>query len=428
VFGLEQLIPTLNKIPATLPAVKRVARVSCPMVISRCLGVVLLSVLLAGVGCGGLGASSASVSTSIPNASPTPAPTVTNGAARPTFAFWYSPWDPKVTPAATKPADVVIGLAPSVVPIAHALGKRVMQYQTYYQSEPNSLLLNSTADLANVGFEINHEFVVNIFGTPANSYVLCPNSVLLHQRVHQYVQQALTSGYDGLFVDNTFFDPPAHLVCDGTHAHIDPTAEGGRAYVTLISEVRNMIKARNPNAILMTNPGNPAWLDRMVTGSPTLWDLSDFVLWEGWGYTAEVQHDRWGDYIPATYAMVTAHPERIPQLVTLSYVKSVTEARFAFAAARFFGLNWTGNINNSFGNYLNSIPFGLGEPVGPLPPQDSVLHRAFEHGEVFVNISATPQSVTVPAGTLYVGETTQTASAPTVIDLQPRIAAIVLTN
>jgi hypothetical protein len=399
------------------------------MVSSSWLGALLLSVVpIVVTGCGGLGASSTSVSTSTPNASPTPTPTAPTGTATPTFAFWYSPWDPTVTPAAIKPADVVIGIDASKVATAHALGKRVMQYQTYYQSQPNSPLLSSTADLANVGFEINHQFVINIFGFPADSYVLCPNSVLLHQRVQQYVQQSLTSGYDGLFVDNTFFDPPAHLVCDGTHAHLDPSAEGGRAYLTLMSEVRQMIKARNPKAILMTNPGNPFWLDHIATGSPTLWDLSDYVLWEGWGYTAEAQHDRWADYIPATNEMITAHPERIQQLVMLSYVKSVTEARFAFAAARFFGFNWTGNINNSFGNYLNSIPFGLGEPVEPLPPQDPILHRRFEHGEVFVNMSASPQSVTVPAGALYLGETNQTLSAPTVIDLQPRIAAIVLVN
>lgn len=392
------------------------------MAFSRWPSVLMLPILLFVLtSCAGLGTSSNSLS-------PTPTPTASNGAAKPIFAFWYSPWDPKVTPAAIKPADVVIGLDPSKVATAHAAGKRVMQYQTYYQSQPGTSLLNSTGDLANVGFEINHQFVVNIFGIVTNSYVLCPNSVMLHQRVQQYVQQSLTSGYDGLFVDNTFFDPPAHLVCDGNHAHLDPTAEGGRAYVTLMSEVRKMIKARNPNAILMINPGNPSWLDHIATGSPTLWDISDYVLWEGWGYTADAQHDRWDFYIPATYGLMAPHPERTQQLVILSYVKSVTEARFAFAAARFFGFNWTGNINNSFGNYLNSIPFGLGEPVGPLPPQASVLHRAFEHGEVFVNMSGTPQSITVPAGTLYLGETNQTVSAPAVVDVQPRTAAIVLFN
>jgi hypothetical protein len=394
------------------------------MAISRWLGVLLLLVLLIVVtSCGGIGAPASSALISPSGANPTPV--VAAGIVSPTFAFWYSTWDSNVTPAAIRPAEVVIGLAPSKVATAHALGKRALQYQTYYQSQPGSLLLNSAADLANVGFEINQQFVVNIFGTPTNSYVLCPNSVLIHQRVAQYVQQSITSGYDGLFVDNTFFDPPAHQVCDGAHPHVDPTAEGGRAYVTLLSEVRKMIKANNPNAILMVNPGNPVWLDRIATGSPTLWDISDYVLWEGWGYTAGTQHDQWDSYIQATYDMVGAHPDRIQQLLALSYVKSVTEARFAFAAARFFGLNWTGNINNSFGSYLNSVPFGLGEPIGSLPPQASILHRAFEHGEVFVNISLSTQSVTVPAGNLYLGETNQAISAPTVVNIPPRVAAIV---
>ncbi len=385
-----------------------------------------LVVLVELTGCGGIGTSSSPGVSSPSKPGLPPAPATPSSAPAPTFAFWYSPWDPKVTPGAIKPADVVIGLDASKVVTAHALGKRVLQYQTYYQAIPNSLLLSSTADLANVGFEINHQFVVNIFGIVKDSYVMCPNSITLHQRVHQYVQQSLNSGYDGLFVDNTFFDPPAHSVCDGTHAHLDPSVEGGRAYVTLLSEVRQMIKTQNPNAILITNPGNPSWLDHMVTGSPNLWDLSDYVVWEGWGYTAEAQHDRWADYVPATYEFIASHPERISQLLILSYVKSVTEARFAFAAARIFGFNWTGNINNSFGNYLNSIPFGLGDPVGPLPPQAPVLHRTFEHGEVFVNVSATVQTVIVQGGTLYLGETTQIVAAPTAINLQPRMAAIVL--
>jgi hypothetical protein len=395
----------------------------------RWLGLSLLLVFLVGVtGCGSIGTSSTNVASAPPAASPTPAAPSPSSVTAPTFAFWYAAWNPQTTPAAVKPADVVIGLQDFNVAKAHALGKRVMQYQSYYQAIPNSPLLTNTADLANVGFEINHQFVINIFGTPANSYVMCPNSVVLHQRVHQFVQQALNSGYDGLFVDNTFFDPPAHLVCDGAHAHVDPTAEGGRAYLTLVSEVRQLIKASNPNQILIVNPGNPIWLDHIATGSPTLWDLSDYVLWEGWGYTAEPgHHDRWADYIPAAYGFIASHPGKISQLLILSYVRSVTEARFAFAAASFFGFNWTGNVNNSFGYYLNSIPFGqLGEPVGPLPPQASVLHRTFEHGEVFVNISPTPQSVTVSAGTLYLGETNQTVTAPTVVDLHPRTAAIVL--
>ena len=396
------------------------------MASSRWLGFLLLPVLLAGVtGCGGLGASSTAVASSPATPSPTPTAGTPSSATAPKFKFWYQPWNPQITPAAVKPADVVIGLEPFNVAKAHALGKLVMQYQSYYQAIPNSPLLTNTADLANVGFEINHQFVINIFGNPANSYVMCPNSVIFHQRVQQYVQEAINSEYDGLFVDNTFFDPPAHLVCDGAHAHVDPTVEGGRAYLTLLAEVRQTIKAHNPKAILMTNPGDPAWADLMVTGSPTVWDLSDYVLWESWGYTGftDARHDNWADAIPKSYKVIAKDSENVSKLVMLSYVKSVTEARFAFAVARFFGFNWTANLG---GTYLNSIPFSLGEPIGTLPGQDSVLHRAFEHGEVFVNTSAIPQSVTVPAGTLYLGDTTQDAAASTVQELQPRTAAIVL--
>jgi hypothetical protein len=400
------------------------------MASSRWLGFLLLPVLLAGVtGCGGLGASSTGVAASTPTPSPTPTAGTPSSAAAPKFAFWYEPWNSQITPAAVKPADVVIGLAPFNVAKAHALGKLVMQYQSYYQAIPNSLLLTNTADLPNVGFEINQQFVVNIFGTPANSYVMCPNSVIFHQRVQQYVQEAISSGYDGLFVDNTFFDPPAHRVCDGAHAHVDPTAEGGRAYLTLLSEVRQTIKAHNPKAILMTNPGDPFWADLMATGSPTVWDLSDYVLWESWGYMSysDSRHDNWANAIPESFHYVQNNPDKVAKLVMLSYVKSVTEARFAFAAARFFGFNWTANLGASgIGTYLNSIPFSLGEPVGPLPVQDSVLHRAFEHGEVFVNASEVPQFATVPAGTLYLGATTSQTTASSQVTLPPRTAAIVI--
>jgi hypothetical protein len=400
------------------------------MASSRWLGFLLLPVLLAGVtGCGGIGVSSTTTANLAPTPSPTPVAGTPSSATAPEFAFWYDPWNVAITPAAVKPADVVIGLAPFNVAKAHAIGKLVMQYQSYYQAQPNSPLLTNTADLANVGFEINHQFVVNIFGTPTNSYVMCPNSVIFHQRVQQYVQAAIASKYDGLFVDNTFFDPPAHLVCDGAHAHLDPTAEGGRAFLTLLAEVRQTLKAHNPKAILMTNPGDPAWADRMVTGSPTLWDLSDYVLWESWGYTGftDSRHDNWADAIPKSYQLAATQPDQVPKLVMLSYVKSVTEARFAFAAARFFGFSWTANLGaSSFGTYLNSIPFSLGEPIGPLPAQDTVLHRAFQHGEVFVNVSGVSQSVTVPAGTLYLGATTQDIATSTVQNLQPRTAAIVV--
>jgi hypothetical protein len=75
------------------------------------------------------------------------------------FAFWYEPWDPQTTPPELKPADVIIGLAADAVASAHGANKLVLQYETYYQSTPDTSLLESLADLVNVGFQINQQFV-----------------------------------------------------------------------------------------------------------------------------------------------------------------------------------------------------------------------------------------------------------------------------
>lgn len=344
------------------------------------------------------------------------------------FAFWYRTWNPTTTPAQVKPVDVVIGVAPAQVAGVHKLGKRVLQYQTYYQATPNTALLANLADLTNVGFQINRQFVPTAFGTP-NWYVMCPNSLIFHKRVQQYVQSAIDSGYDGLMVDNTFFNPPAHLICDGPHSHLDPTAEGGRAFLALLAEVRQTLKAHNPPMMLLTNPGSPTWADEIAQGAPSLWDLSDYVVWESYGYAAytDARHDRWTDTISRSYQLVQQAPDKAAKTLALSYVFDLGQARYAFAVARFFGMNWTANLGATpWGTYFNEIPFQLGNPLGALPPMSPVLQRQFEHGQVFINNDVLPQTVTVPAGTLYLGGSASTLSASTAVVLPPRTAAIVI--
>lgn len=365
--------------------------------------------------------------------SSSPNPLASGNVAAHTFAFWYESWDPKTTPAELKPADVAIGLAPAAVSRAHAAHKLVLQYQTYYQAVPGSLLLSGIADLANVGFQINHQLLPTVFGTP-NSYVMCPSSTLMHQRVQKYVQLAFASGYDGLFVDNTFFDPAAHAICDSAHQHVDAPSLGGDTYLQLLSEVRQTVKSHNPNAILMTNPGDPDWASQIAAGSPTLWDLSDYVVWESYGYSSvtDVRHDDWNNTIAKSFRYATMFPDRAAKIVALSYPMNLSEARYAFAVARFFGLNWTANlgVNQSaghFGAFLDQIPFQLGNPTGPLPAPGPVLQRAFQHGQIFVNADSAPQSITVPAGTIYLGSTTVQVAVRTDLTVQPRTAAIVIT-
>lgn len=400
---------------------------------------ILLALLSTVVGCGSLrNGSNPSVGTAppqpvtggpAPTPSPSPSPNTPSSTPAPIFAFWYQHWIPSTTPAELKPAEVVIGISPSAIAEVHATGKRVLQYQSYYQSKPNTILLKDSADLSNVGFEINHKFLLNVFGDP-DSYVMCPNSVTFHARVHQLVQLALDEGYDGLMVDNTFFNPPAHQICDAAHAHLDPTAQGGRAFLTLLSEVRQMLRARNPNALLITNPGSPIWADMIATGSPTLWDLSDYVVWESYGYTAHTdsRHDGWDLAISRSYDLA-ATPSKAAKVLTLSYVLNATEAQYAFAVARFFGLSWTSNIGATpFGTYFNKIPFDLGEPVGSLPPLSPVLQRQFTHGEVFINTSVSAQTVNVPIGTMYLAGNKSEVTIPSQVALSPRTAAIVISH
>jgi hypothetical protein len=338
-----------------------------------------------------------------------------------------------------KPADVVIGISPSSIADAHAANKLVLQYQSYYNSTTNTALLKSLSDLSDVGFQIDHQPVHSQFPIPPNLYVLCPSSKLLHRRVERYVQEATTLGYDGIFVDHTFFDPPAHSVCDAAHEHLGGPIPGGIAYVALFSEVRQTLKATNAAAILIVNPGSdPDWTDQIAPVTPSLWDLADHVLWESYGYTSArgIQHDAWDETIKKSYRYVTATPAKAIKLLCLSYPGSVAEARYAFAVARFFGFEWTANVGEDqqntvqngghFGAFLDDIPFALGQPLGALPPSSPVLRRAFEHGEVFINTSTVAQDVHVPAGKLFLGATTGQMTAPTNITLQPKAAAIVI--
>jgi hypothetical protein len=369
---------------------------------------------------------------SAPLAPPTPSSAVAHN-----FAFWYESWNPATTPAELSSADVVIGLAPGAISAAHSSGKLVLPYHTYYQAVPNSPLFTDLTDLANVGFQINQQFLPSAFGG-TNNYVMCPRSAAIHQRVQQLVQRSLSLGYDGLFVDNAFIDPAAHAACDSTHAHIVGPDAGGAAYLQLLAEVRQTVKSKSANAMIISNPGNPDWADQMSTASPSLWDLSDLVLWESYGYTSfrVSGHDVWDDTFTKSFRYAGGAPDKAAKLLVLSYPETVTEARYSFAVARIFGFNWTANLGKNqqnttddgghFGVFFAAIPYQLGKPVGPLPSPGLVLNRTFEHGEVFVNADASTQTITAGPGTIFLGDTTVQVSVPTNFDLPPRVAAIVI--
>jgi hypothetical protein len=356
------------------------------------------------------------------------------------FEFWYDVWQPDATLEKITAANVIIGVPPSAVPEIHKSGRRALQYVTYYQSVLNHPFLKDRQDLPNVGFQANGVFEKSAFGGEDN-YVLCPNSVELKARVLRFLDTSLQQGFDGYFVDNTYVDPAAHQVCSAGHQHSKENVPGGRAYLDLLAAVRARLKAQNPAALIISNPGNPRWADQIVSGNPSLWDVSDLVLWESYGYSSYrgPRHDRWKSTIEQSFSYA-AMPAKSAKLLVLSYPENLAQARFSFAVARIFGFKWTANLGDSlqntgkeggeFGAFLSDIPSDLGEPLGVLPDKNNpLLHRMFQHGEVFANTGTSPQPISLPKSSrAYVGDQTIETTAPRTLNLEPMTAAIVIRN
>ncbi len=318
------------------------------------------------------------------------------GAETPQFAFWYEEWQGN-TWDKLQPANVIIGVSPKAVADIHAHGGRALPYVTFYQGVLGREFVHDRADLERVGFHTDDGFLPSAFGGKDN-YVLCSNSAELRRRILAYVDRTIgAEGYDGLFVDNSYLPPAAQLVCDAKHEHVAPGSKGGPAYIDLLSEVYAAVKKRNPAAIMVTNPGNPRLADQLHTGNKTLWDVSDFVLWESYGYSSLLGkgHDRWPSTI-AESKNVAASPHA-PKVVALAYPRDAKEALYSFVMARTFGFAFAANLGESdyqggregghFGIFLRDLPVALGvpEPAADQQRSPGVLTRRFSQGEVVAN-------------------------------------------
>jgi hypothetical protein len=355
-----------------------------------------------------------------------------------TFAFWYEDWIPDTTIGKLQAANVIIGVPPSAVSEIHKSGRHALQYVTYYQSVFDHPFLKDEADLPKVGFHAKEEFEKSAFGGE-NNYVLCPNSVELKARALRYVEETVKQGYDGYFVDNTFLGQAAHEICNAPHGHVRDNINGWNAYVYLVAAVKNKLKQENPTALVIINPGKPSSIDRMPSGKTSLWDVSDYILWESYGYSSHrgSGHDRWKNTIDESFTFA-AEPGRVKKIIALSYPEDLAEARFSFAVAKIFGFQWTANLGDRdqhnkeegghFGAFLNEVPFALGEPIGGLPEKATpLLHRDFQNGEAFANTGTTAQAISVPKGSaIYLGGQPVQTAAPGKLALGPMTAAIVV--
>jgi hypothetical protein len=325
-----------------------------------------------------------------------PQPVAATGSPEaPRFAFWYEDWQSN-TWDKLQPANVIIGVPPKAVAEIHAHGGRALAYVTFYQAVLGREFIHDRADLEVVGFHIASGFLPSAFGGKDN-YVLCSNSAVLRQRILAYLDRTLgAEGYDGLFVDNSYIAPAAGLVCDAKHQHVTPSSKGGPAYIDLMSEVYAAVKKRNRAAIIITNPGNPRWADQLQAGNKSLWDVSDFVLWESYGYSSQLgkEHDRWQATIAQSKDLSSlSHGQK---LLALAYPRDPKEALYSFAIAQTFGFRFAANLGESdyqgtrdgghFGIFLHDLPVALGAPVSvSRQPVAGVMTRQFSQGEVAVN-------------------------------------------
>jgi hypothetical protein len=328
-----------------------------------------------------------------PNKSiPAPATPLAAPLTSTSFAFWYESWG-KDTWDRLQPASVVIGVPSEAVADIHSHAGKALNYVTFYQARFGSFFLKDKNDLDNVCFHTPNGCLPSAFGGKDN-YVLCSNSSAVQKRALSYVTKTINEQkFDGLFIDNTYLSPATKLVCDANHPHIHPEENGGAAYIDLLKTVFDSVKLTNPAALVIANPGDPSAFAERSHGM-TLWDVSDYVLWESYLYTSIVGPDHVKmDAIARSYELSRTAGSRI---IALSYPMNAAEAFYSYALASAFGFKYAANLGvnqqvkpvngGHFGLFAPSLPKLIGGPIDASPMDTSpILIRHYSNGIVIAN-------------------------------------------
>jgi len=359
--------------------------------------------------------------------------------ATPEFAFWYEGWGSD-TWAKLQPANTIIGVPPEALADIHAHGGRALRYVTFYQARFGSTFLHDEADLDNVGFHTKQGFLQSAFGGKDN-YVLCSNSMELSRRVMLYVEQTIRhDGYDGIFIDNAYQPPASEEVCDAKHSHGSPGSKGGPAYVNLLAKVSAWIRKDAPAAtMVIVNAGNPNAADALNNGETSLWDVTDYALWESYAFSSQtgIAHDRTEATI--TQSKTIASSSHASKVLALSYPRNYEEAIFSFAMAEVFGFQYAANLGEKdvgtgregghFGLFLRDLPPRLGFPKSELQqvPGTNILQRNFATGDVVINLDSRPWLFrSSRKGVLYSKNGSSRTQQGTQIELAPLSAAVIV--
>jgi hypothetical protein len=308
---------------------------------------------------------------------------------------WYTAWNEKVVKEKMTGIPLVVGCPPDrkIVEAAHRQGTRVITYITLYQMPLDQVYEDSKLGDHPDWIVINArgEQAKSVFWSSDNPgwYETCANNAGFRKAMLAYIRKILATGIDGLFIDNAH--PPAQCYGEklGKHKHIFPGEDHLRPWQDFIREVVRTVKAKNPENIVILNPGEPGNDLRgladgiMIESYICTW--ASKVRWHNWDRISQWAKD-WGD-----------GPD---QIVTLSYIGHTSappreDAFYCYACARLSGFLWA-DWYSKFDSYKDLFAVRLGEPTGKMQQQGPIYYRMFDRGIVAVNPGADPASLVLP--------------------------------
>lgn len=308
---------------------------------------------------------------------------------------WYKAWDTKVIGEKMKGIPFVVGAPPDkkLVEAAHKQGTKVITYITLYQmpldevyegsklaDHPDWIVINSQGERAKSVF----------WGTEnIGWYEVCANNASYRKAALAYIRKVLDSGVDGLFIDNAA--PPVQCYGEkfGKHKHIFPGEDHLRPWQDFIREVVRTVKAKNPDNIVILNPGEPSdFLKGLADGimiESYICTHASKVRWHSWDRILQWAKE-WGD-----------GPD---QIVALSYIGFTPaspreDAFYCYACARLSGFLWA-DWYSKFDSYKDLFALRLGGPTGKMQQQGPIYYRTFEKGIVAVNPGSAPATLELP--------------------------------
>lgn len=308
---------------------------------------------------------------------------------------WYKAWDAKVISEKMAGIPLVVG-APAdrkIVEAAHRQGTRVIAYMTIYQMPMDSSYQgNKLADHPEwVLIDANGENSRSCFWNSENYrwYEVCDNSPGYRKAVLDYVKRILDSGVDGIFIDNAH--PAAQCFGEklGKHKHAVPGTDNAAAWASLVREIVRVVKAKNPDNVVILNPGEPSdFLRGLADGimiESYICTHASKTRWHNWDRILQWARD-WGD-----------GPD---QIVALSYIGHTSnppreDAFYCYASAKLSGFLWA-DWYSKFEEYKDLFSLRLGPPQGRMHRQGPIYYRAFENGVVAVNPGSQPASLSLP--------------------------------